>query len=113
MIGLAGVVTLAVPLTALADAQTTLLSVSTDGTQGDGPSFGPTISQDGAVVAFISRASNLVGADTNGVEDAFVRLRSTGSTVRVSVGSDGTKANDQTFEDVASGSGRYIAYSSN
>ncbi len=51
----------------------TLVSVSTAGVQGDGDSFGPVISADGRLVAFLSSATNLVSGDTNGFQDVFVR----------------------------------------
>jgi Tol biopolymer transport system component len=50
------------------------VSVSSAGTEANGNSFGrPSISAAGRFVAFDSGASNLVGGDTNGVRDAFVR----------------------------------------
>ena len=48
-------------------------SVSTAGAQANGASGRPSISPDGLRVAFSSTATNLVGDDTNGVEDVFVR----------------------------------------
>jgi hypothetical protein len=42
------------------------LSVSSIGEQGDAGSYGPAISGDGSVTAFVSNASNLVADDTNG-----------------------------------------------
>jgi hypothetical protein len=49
-------------------------------------------------VAFISEASNLVGGDTNGVADAFVKNLRSGSIRRVSVNSLGEQANGATYE---------------
>ena len=43
------------------------------GLPGDGPSFGASISADGAFVAFDSRATNLSGADGDDVSDVFRR----------------------------------------
>jgi Tol biopolymer transport system component len=48
-------------------------SVSSAGVEGDANSFGPSISADGRFVAFYSAASTLVGGDTNGFMDVFVR----------------------------------------
>ena len=73
--------------------QTTRVSVSSSGEQGDARSYTPSISADGRYVAFGSEASNLVGDDTNGCADVFVHDRQTGWTRRVSVSSDGTEAN--------------------
>ncbi len=69
----------------LRSGRTERVSVAGDGTIGDGPSWYPSISGDGRYVALMSRATNLVPDDTNGVEDVFVRDRRTGRTERVSV----------------------------
>jgi Tol biopolymer transport system component len=51
------------------------ISVGVDGGQGNGPSYNPTVSPDGAFIAFWSEASNLVGGDNNGKTDVFVVRR--------------------------------------
>jgi Tol biopolymer transport system component len=61
---------------------TTRLSVASGGTQGNNISRSPAISCDGALVAFQSDASNLVGSDTNGQVDTFVIDRVGGDTIR-------------------------------
>jgi hypothetical protein len=48
------------------------VSVASDGTQGNGGSWAPSISADGRYVAFHPDASNLVPGDTNGTWDIFV-----------------------------------------
>ena len=57
--------------------ETTRLSVAEDGTQGDGMSDEPTISDDGSVLAFGANATTLVAGDANKVRDVFAieRLR--------------------------------------
>jgi Tol biopolymer transport system component len=58
--------------------QTTRVSVSTAGVQGDqfsSPYAAPAVSADGRLVAFDSYAANLVSGDTNGVFDVFLRDR--------------------------------------
>ena len=52
---------------------TRLVSVATDGSTGGQESLEPTISADGRMVAFHSRATDLVAGDGNGVSDVFVR----------------------------------------
>lgn len=47
-------------------------SVATDGTQGDGSSYAPSLSRDGRHVTFSSSAATLVRRDTNGLSDVFV-----------------------------------------
>lgn len=49
-----------------------LVSVATDGTQGDGSSWGADLSHNGDFVAFTSAATNLVPQDQNGKRDVFV-----------------------------------------
>jgi|GEM_PF-1305764 len=55
--------------------QTTRVSVTSGGGQGDGPSEYPAISPDGRYVAFESDATRLVSGDTNGVRDVFLHDR--------------------------------------
>ncbi len=92
-------------------AQTTeRVSVASDGSQGTGEA--PAISADGRYVAFTSSASTLVAGDTNGVQDVFVHDRTTGATVRASVASDGTQADDRSYSPSLSGDGRYVVFRS-
>ena len=60
--------------------QTTRISLSTGGGQGNGTSGSPSISVDGRYVAFDSVASDLVPGDTNGWSDVFVHDRGAGGT---------------------------------
>jgi Tol biopolymer transport system component len=57
---------------------TTLVSVHSDGTQGDDTSGWPAISADGRYVAFDSLATTLVDGDDNGEQDVFVHDRGPG-----------------------------------
>jgi CSLREA domain-containing protein len=91
---------------------TTRVSVATGGTQGNGRSNSPSISADGRYVAFASEASNLVGGDTNGLEDIFVRDTLTGTTTRVSVATDGTGGNGGAMTTDISADGRYVLFMS-
>jgi Tol biopolymer transport system component len=54
---------------------TTRASVDTSGTGGNARSFNPVLTGDGRFVVFGSNSSNLVGNDTNGVPDVFLRDR--------------------------------------
>jgi Tol biopolymer transport system component len=92
--------------------QTTRVSVASDGTQGNEESTWLSISADGRYVAFASLASNLVSGDTNGGADVFVHDRQTGQTTRVSVASDGTQGNGDSYFPSISADGRYVAFSS-
>src|SRR5207248_7206753 len=53
-----------------------------------------------------------VARDTNQANDVFVHDRQTGSTERVSVASDGTQANLQSFVGEISADGRFVAFQS-
>ena len=103
---------------------TTRVSVASDGTQGNGDSgdYNLSITADGRYVAFISMASNLVVGDTNlcsypklplyNCADVFVHDRVTGETTLVSVASDGTQANNESWHPSISADGRYLAFAS-
>lgn len=91
---------------------TTLASQSTAGIQGNGISSRPTISSDGAFVAFRSIASNLVAGDTNLVEDVFLRELATGITTRVSVSSAGLQGDGLSSLPSLSADGHLIAFRS-
>ena len=91
---------------------TELVSVASDGTQGNNYSALPSISTEGRYVTFESVASNLVDGDTNGSYDVFVHDRVTGETQRVSVTSDGTQGNGWSYFSTISADGRYVAFES-
>lgn len=55
----------------LATSRTELISRAQGGFPGDGASAFPAVSADGSVIAFESRATNLVAGDTNGWDDVF------------------------------------------
>ncbi len=95
-----------------ATGQTTRVSRSSGGEQGNGAARAPALSADGRWVAFESAASNLVSGDTNAQQDIFLHDRQTGQTTRVSVASDGSEANDYAYGAAISGDGRYISFSS-
>jgi Tol biopolymer transport system component len=59
------------------------------GGSGDGQSYNPVFSPDGTMVAFQTEASNLGPADTNGLQDIYVRDLRNGEITLVSVRSDG------------------------
>lgn len=91
---------------------TARVSVSSMGVQGNGDSTRASISSDGRYVAFVSSSSNLVGDDTNGVQDVFVHDRQTGETVRASVSSMDDEGNAHSLGAIISADGRYVAFES-
>ena len=88
------------------------VSVRSSGGQANGHSYGAAVSSTGRYVAFYSHASNLVTGDTNGVTDVFVRDRTTGTTRRVSVRSNGAQANSESYVESISADGRYVLFTS-
>lgn len=91
---------------------TTRVSVHSDGTQGNGPSFNPSISASGRFVAFTSNASNLVDGDTNNAYDVFVHDRKTRGTTRVSTVSAALQSNADSSAPSISANGRFVAFES-
>lgn len=92
---------------------TRLVSVSDTERRGNSGSFDATMSAGGRMVAFTSIASNLVTGDTNHRADVFVRNRSTGRTLRVSVSSRERQGNGASRHAAVSANGRYVAFTSN
>jgi len=90
------------------------VSVGASGVQAQGGgSYSPSISANGRYVAFASRATNLVTADTNGLMDIFVRDREGGFTTRVNLGPGGAEATGGDSEHPAiSPEGRFVAFAS-
>jgi Tol biopolymer transport system component len=101
---------------------TTRVSVNSSERPANDQSLAPDISADGGRIAFVSSATNLVDDDndgkydddTNGTWDVFVRDRSTGTTVRVSVSSSEKEANDSGNPQTPSinADGRYVVFRS-
>lgn len=90
----------------------TRVSVNSAGEESNSYSFSPSISADGRLVAFFSRASNLVSDDTNDSSDIFVHDRWTGQTTRVSVSSSSEEADGDSKSPAISADGRFVAFES-
>ncbi len=91
---------------------TTRVSVDSNGAQANGASVNAALSADGRFVAFESRASNLVAADTNSRADIFVHDTQTGVTTRVSVDSNGVQGTGFSYAPAISADGRHVAFES-
>ena len=96
----------------MTNGRTTRVSVSTTGRQSNGESRGAKISADGRFVAFYSFASNLVPGDSNAAVDIFLHERASGTTTRISVGSDEAQANSDSLFPALSADARYVAFNS-
>ncbi|MEW6074256.1 MAG: hypothetical protein AB1726_16890 [Planctomycetota bacterium] len=92
------------------NGETTRVSVSSAGVQGNNESHAPSISSDGRYVAFDSWATNLVPVDTNGNPDIFVHDRQSGQTTCASVDSMGIQANYWSDWAAISADGRFVAF---
>lgn len=88
------------------------VSIGTDGEDGNGPSLHAVISGDGQMIAFNSRASNLVADDTNNADDVFLYDSTAGKITRISVGADRIESNGDSDRAAISYKGRRIAFSS-
>jgi len=94
---------------------TTLVSVNSAGTaSGNHQSVFSTFSADGQIIAFTSRASDLVANDSNGtLPDIFVRNLQTGTTALVSVTADGVgSGNGDSSVPLISANGRFVFFNS-
>ncbi len=88
---------------------TEIVSLAADGAQGNGPSLNPSIDLSGNLVAYQSLASNLVGGDSNGVSDIFVRDRAAATTERIC---DNVQGNGSSFAPAISADGFVVAFTS-
>lgn len=92
---------------------TSLISLTSTGTQVDGGSGNPSISGDGHFVAFESDSTNLTGtADTNGFTDIYVKDTQTGTVARASLTSTSGEPNSDSTWPSISGDGRYVVFDS-
>jgi len=93
--------------------RTSLVSVGSDGVQGNGISQAHTLaalSRNGRFVVFKSQADNLVPGDTNGAQDVFLRDRLWGTTRRMSVSTAGQEALGWSSQPSLSADGRHVAF---
>ena len=94
------------------------VSRSSGGTEGNADSTNPSISGNGRYVAFASNADNLIGSDTNGVRDVFLRDTCQGATGcsvttrRMSLSTAGAEGNAQSVQPSLSGDGRFVVFAS-
>lgn len=92
--------------------ETVRISVNDDGVQANGRSFASGVSKDGRLVLFWSHATNLVGGDTNGSEDVFLRDVALHTTTRLSLGVNGVQTDGGNRFPTMSDDGRWVAFQS-
>jgi YD repeat-containing protein len=90
----------------------TLADPSLYGVTANGASSSPSVSADGQLIAFTSKADNLVPNDMDNLPDAFVYNCSTGTVTLVSVGLNGMAAGIDGTAPVISPDGRYVVFES-
>ncbi len=92
--------------------KTEIVSVASDGTQGDHDSSPASISANGRYVLFVSEATSLVPGGISET-DIYLRDRKTGKTTRQSLGPSGAPAGECcNDEGTMSGDGRFVVFTS-
>ena len=97
----------------LATGAVTRVNTDADGRESTGPASDPSISADGAYVAFVSAAADLLAGDTNGGADVFVKNLATGAIVRASVDSLGNQFDGAAQNPSLSGDGQVVVFQTN
>jgi len=90
--------------------QTSLLSITEQGSAGDGTSYFPTISGDGNVAAFHSFADNLASNDAAGRADIFLRDLQTGRIELISSAPMNVPADSDSIHPALDFTGNRVAY---
>ena len=93
-------------------SKVTRISLTNDGRQTSKGFVDQSITPDGRYVVFSSWSNNLVPGDVNARRDVFVRDLETGINELVSVASDGTQANHESFAPAISADGNVVAFAS-
>ena len=90
----------------------TIASTDDAGLKGDGVSFQVSLSGDGNRVAFMSNATNLDPANTDGFQDVYVKDLTTGDITLASTDDAGVKGNSSSFDPSISADGTRVAFDS-
>lgn len=91
-------------------ATTQRVSVDTLGTDTNGNSFAPRLSETGQYVVFRSEASDVVTNDTNAMIDVFVADRVAADTARVSVRSTGLQSTGNSLSSALNNNANFVAF---
>jgi putative cell wall-binding protein/Tol biopolymer transport system component len=91
-------------------AGTTTFITKGGGSRGNADSTHPSISDDGGVVAYISKATNIVAAARTGIAQVLVWSRATGTTTIASFSDDLAPANADVTQIALSGDGGSVAF---
>ncbi len=93
-------------------ARTRIISIATDGTQGNNWSEDPAISGDGRYVAFDSFATSLSPGTSPDLRKLLIRDRNTDTLLLASISTTGVIANGGSREAAMAANGRYVAFTS-
>jgi hypothetical protein len=96
----------------LTTGTTTLISINTQGSEGNASVGNEVMSADGRFVAFQSGASDLVSGDTNGAADIFVRDTLEGRTARVDTPTLAGQSNNLSVDVTISPDGTFVVFDS-
>ncbi|RIE00287.1 PD40 domain-containing protein [Cohnella faecalis] len=88
----------------------TKVSRGPDGKGGNNNSYYPAISADGQYVAYLSKASNIVAADTKSSQDLYVYNRLNRTTELASVDSGGVQPGVDVYDPSISADGSYVSF---
>lgn len=94
------------------DQTTRRISVSATGAEGNGDSYGPSISDDGRFAEFYSEANNLVEGDNNDSADVFVVDLATGHIALVGRDYSGQQSPSGTRSADITGDGQFVTFHS-
>lgn len=92
--------------------QVTLVSQTAGGVPANGFSASPALSADGTIVAFESRADDLVPGDTNGLPDIFVKDLATGAVTLASLTAGGAQTDGMSVSPLLSADGTKLVFTS-
>lgn len=92
--------------------QVTLVSQTSGGVSANGFSASPALSADGTIVAFESRADDLVPGDTNGQPDIFVKDLATGAVTLASQTAGGAQTDGMSVSPLLSADGTKLVFTS-
>lgn len=92
--------------------RTLLISKAPDGSLANANCALPSISADGQIVVFETRANNLVPGDDNKVRDIFLWRASTGKVELASIPAAGGWSNGESYEPSVSGNGKFVVFTS-
>lgn len=86
------------------------VSLTHDGAQVDADAGGAAMSDDGRLIVFSSKGTNIVPGDTNGVNDVFLLDRGSGTLRRLSAGWNGGEADGASVAPSISGDGNLVSF---